>query len=146
MKKLLIAILLAASLTTFGQSNGHQAKSFLNDTVTSLVVSNTGGTIIVPGVTNLLSLLANGSVGAGTNAPTTTWTNTSGTWIVVSASNAGTTTNTDQSAVNLFKDVDLAGDREFRGIQSIQAGLGGPTNYTVYGTLSTRVVGRSGKS
>lgn len=138
MKKILIVLGLLTGLSVNAQN--HRSQSFLNDQIGSLIVSNT-----LQNVTNLLSTTANGALGAGTNILGMQWTNKAGSYILVQASNAGTSTN-DVTGINPFKDVDIHYPRNADFPYSIMAGLSAPTNYQVAGTISLRMIGRSGKS
>lgn len=145
MKKLLIIAISAIALSTFAQT-GHRVQSFLNDKVASIIVSNAAGTVIVPGITNLNSTIANGLGGYGTNNIGTTWTNKDGSYVNLTAANMGTATN-DHASDPLFKDVDLWSTREAGMATVWAAGTGSAgSNNVVVGTITMKLIGRSGKS
>lgn len=159
MKKLIIVGLLACGLTASAQiggpgvqpggvyRGGWQGMSFIPPGIQSLVVSNAATS--AAGITNLNSLLSNGGNASGTNVLLTTWTNYSqlavGTQIIVAAGNVGTsaTNGLDTSAVPLLQDVPLFPGRELTlGPNTTSTA----TNATCLGTLSVRIVGRTGKT
>lgn len=145
MKKLTLLIaLFALPVASFAQTSTyiaqHRTQSLLNDNVSSLVVSNA-----TQGVTNLLSTTANGDLGYGTNLLGMQWTNRAGVAFTVTTSNAGTSTN-DITGINPFKDVFIYPSKDATWVPSQLAGSGAMSNYLVAGTLSLRMVGRTGKS